>query len=248
MRALAWMIFALVATAGPLRAGQSVLIDTEGYTCMGEDKSRKQTEETALNDAKRKATESAATYIRSEIHVQDSMLEKDLVSAYANAQVKVVQELDKGWYRDAGLGDCYRAKLKVEVVPDEQAMAALGSKKQEALENDPAAPLSVRIWTDAKEYRQGGKIRVYLKGNKPFYGRVVYRDAGGKLVQLLPNPYRQSNYFNGGAVYELPSGDDRFDLEVSPPFGAEAITVYAATSQVGELDVSPSGVRCILLV
>lgn len=48
---------------------------------------------------------------------------------------------------------------------------------------------------------------------------MLYRDAGGATVQLLPNPYRTENYFNGGVVYEIPSGSDKFDLTVSPPLG-----------------------------
>jgi hypothetical protein len=55
-------------------------------------------------------------------------------------------------------------------------------------------------------------------------------NRAGIRVQLLPNSYRAENYFNGGVVYEVPSGNDRFDLEVSPPFGKENIFVYASSS------------------
>jgi len=224
-----------------LHAGQSVITETEGYSCMGDHQSRKETELVAFKEAKRKGSEYAATYIKSETHVQDAMLEKDLISAYTNAQVRVIQELEKLWYKEEGLGDCYRVKLKVEVTPDEKAMTALAKPKQEALESNPAAPLMVKVWTDRKEYRKGDRIKIYLKGNKPFYGRVVYKDAGGNMVQLLPNPFRQNNYFNGGSVYELPSGGDRFDLEVTPPFGTEGITVYASTAPQGSVEVEAAG-------
>ena len=42
-------------------------------------------------------------------------------------------------------------------------------------------------------------------------------------------------------IYEIPSGEDRFELEVSPPFGSEGIIVYASSSQVGEIDLKASG-------
>ena len=72
---------------------------------------------------------------------------------------------------------------------------------------------------------------------------MVYKDASGKSVQLFPNPYSSDNYFRGGTVYEIPSGEDRFDLEVSPPFGSESITIYAGSSQLGDLDLeSASGI------
>jgi hypothetical protein len=57
----------------------------------------------------------------------------------------------------------------------------------------------------------------------------------------MPNPYRSENYFNGGVIYEIPSGKDRFELEVGPPFGEEKITLYASTAQLGDLDLTPAG-------
>lgn len=106
---------------------------------------------------------------------------------------------------------------------------------------DPFAPLFVQVWSDKKEYSQREKIKIYLKGNKPFYARVVYRDSAGSILQVLPNPYRQENYFNGGVIYEIPSGNDRFELEVSPPFGEENIVLYASTSQLGDIGLKPRG-------
>jgi len=219
-------------------AGQSVITEVAGSACMGDDKSRKETEQQAVKEATRRAAEYASTYVTSETHVKDSALESDLISAYANAHVKVIQELEKAWYKDDSSGECFRTRLKVEVIPDRKAMTKTSEK---ALLDDPAAPLNVHVWTDRKEYHLGDRIRVFLKANKPFYGKVLYKDAGGKVIQLLPNPYRNENYFNGGVVYELPGGGDRFDLEVTPPFGSEQITVYAATSPLGDLDASPTG-------
>lgn len=218
-------------------AAQSTIAESEGYACMGEDKSRKQTEQAAMADAKRKAAEQVLTYIQSETKVKDFELEKDLLSAYTNSQVKVVQELEKGWYKDALLGDCFKVKIKAEVMPDEKAM----EKVSKAVTDDPSAPLSVQVWTDKKEYRNGDKIRIYIKGNKPFYARVIYRDVKGGLLQLLPNPYRKDNYFSGGVIYEIPSGNDRFELEVSPPFGEENIIVYAGTSPLGDISLEAEG-------
>jgi len=243
MRATQLFLFLVITSllSSTLHAGQSIITEGESYACMGEDKSRKATETAAVTDAKRKAAESAATYIKSETHVKDAMLEKDLLSAYTNAQVKILQELMKEWYKEHNLGDCYRVKLKVEVLPDEKTMAESAKRLQEAMENDPSGPLAIKVWTDSKRYSHGQKIRIYVKGNKPFYGRVVYKDAEGKQVQLLPNPHRTENYFNGGVVYELPGNGDRFDLEVTPPFGYEVVTVYASTSPLGEIETTTAG-------
>jgi hypothetical protein len=220
-------------------AAQSTVVDAEGSACMGDDRTRKQTEQVALSDAKKKAVEFTATYLKSETDIKNFVVEKDLVSAFASANVKIIQELDKAWYKDPAAGDCYRIKVKLEVIPDEKALSAFS--KNAAAPDDPAAPLSIKVWTDKNVYKSGEKIRVYLKGNKPFYARVVYKDAGGGLVQILPNPFRSTSYFNGGTIYEIPAGEDKFDLEVSAPFGEEDIIVYASTAPLGEIGLKAEG-------
>ena len=50
-------------------AAQSVIIDSDGYACMGDDKSRKQTESAAVQEARRNAGEAAVAYISTETKV-----------------------------------------------------------------------------------------------------------------------------------------------------------------------------------
>lgn len=230
------LFFLLVSSS---YAAQSAIMESQGYACLGEDKSRKQTEQAALADAKRNASEAALTYIKSETSVKNYAIEKDLIDAYANAAIKVIHETEKVWYKDQSMGDCYRVRIKAEVAPQEEALSRATRNKDTI--DDPSAPLTVRIWSDKADYKQGDAIKLYIKGNKPFYARVVYRDAGGNNVQLLPNPFRIENYFNGGVVYEIPSGHDSFALVVSPPFGSEDVTVYASTTQVGEISLQAAG-------
>ncbi len=231
------LMLMLFVSVPNLYASQSTITEAEGYACMGEDKSMKETERAAMTDAKDKAAKNAATYIKGETKVKDSQLVKDIIEAYNNATVVVDKELEKGWYTDPSLGKCYKVKIKANVIPDEKAMVTISR----AAANDPTAPLTVKVWTDKKEYKEGDKIKIYISGNKPFYAKVIYKDAGGSHIQLLPNPYRQDNYFNGGSTYEIPSGNDRFQLEVNPPFGEESIAVYTSTSQLGDLDLKEEG-------
>ena len=233
------VLLLFICISSPLYAAQSTITDAEGYACMGDDKSKRQTEQQALSEAKRNAVEKTLSYIKSETQVKDYQLEKDIVGAYSNAAIKIVQELEKAWYKDASSGDCYRIKIKAEVTPDEKAMQRINEGKN--VNDDPSAPLTVQVWTGKKDYKQGEKIKVYIKGNKPFYAKILYKDVGGNIVQLLPNPFRGENYFNGGVIYELPSGNDRFDLEVSPPFGEEDIILYTSTAQLGDLHLEERG-------
>ena len=229
-------LFISMLLVSTLYASQSTITESEGYACMGEDKSMKETERAAMTDAKDKAAKNAATYIKGETKVKDSQLVKDIIEAYNNATVVVDKELEKGWYTDPSLGRCYKVKIKVNVIPDENAM-----KKISGVLDDPAAPLTVKVRTDKKEYKEGDKIKIYISGNKPFYARLIYKDTTGNLIQLLPNPYRKDNYFNGGVIYEIPSGNDKFELEVNPPFGEESIMIYASVSQLGDLDLKEEG-------
>ena len=239
MKKIFFVLILSILMASNLYAAQSTITESEGYACMGEDKSRKETEQAAMTDAKKRAIEFISTYVTTESQVKNFQLEKDLVSAYSNATVKVIQEVEKSWYKDPSAGDCYRVKIKAEVIPDENAMDKISKSKQ--LVDDPSALLIVNIWTDKKEYQSGEKIKIYIKGNKPFYAVVLHKDVKGGLLQLLPNPYRKENYFNGGVIYEIPSGNDRFELEVNPPFGEESVSVYASTSPLGDINVKDIG-------
>lgn len=231
------LIFNIIS-ASNLYAASSTISITDGSSCMGDDKSKKQTEQTAIAEAKRTALENAKTYIKSETHIKDYEFEKDLVAAYANGTVNVIEKIEAAWYKDPSSGDCYKVKLKVEIVPDEEGMKKASQNQASA---DPSAPLNVSVWTDKQDYKQSEKVKIYLKSNKPFFARMIYKDASGNILQLLPNPYRQDNYFNGGVVYEFPSGQDKFELEVSPPFGAENIIVYTSTAKLGDISVKSAG-------
>jgi hypothetical protein len=237
MRKILFLVTMIICLATQLYAAQSTIKVADGSACMGDDKSRKQTETTAMADAKRNAVEAVKSYITSETEVKDFELQKDLVSAYANAAVEVIETLEKGWYKDPSLGACYKVKIKTQVIPDEKSM----KKAKDTALDDPSLPLSVKIWTDKEIYSQGEKIKIYLKGNKPFFARVIYRDVAKNNLQLLPNPYRQENYFQGGVIYEIPSGTDKFELEVNPPFGEESIVIYASVSELGELKLKQEG-------
>jgi|GEM_PF-5168277 len=114
---------------------QTTIIEAEGYACMGDDKSKKQTEQFALIDAKRKASEAALTYVKSETKVENLEIQKDLLAAFSNAHVKVIQELDESWYKDTSAGDCYKIKIRAEVKP-EMKMIFFSDPPQSASNNN----------------------------------------------------------------------------------------------------------------
>ena len=42
-------------------------------------------------------------------------------------------------------------------------------------------------------------------------------------------------------MYEIPTGNDKFELEVSPPFGEENVIVYASSSPLGDISTEAQG-------
>lgn len=239
-------------------AGESMIVEETGEACVSEDnkpgKTEKQTESEARTEAKRAAAERVATRIKSTASSDIVEIKNEgkanaykvaqvLQSAYVNADVKELAELERRWFVDADRGRCFRARLRVEVVPKAEALEGIGA----ALQEDPTLPLNVRLWTDRSKageratYRNGDNIRLYLRGNKPFYARVLYRMVDGQMLQVLPNRHRKSHYFQGGTTYVIPSGEDDFLLEVQAPFGLEQVKVYASERPLGDWNLQPAG-------
>ena len=188
--------FMLLLIIKPAYAAQSTITEAEGYSCMGDDKSRKQTEQTAMIDAKKNAAEYTSTYIKSETQVKDFTLQKDLVSAYANAEVKILEDLDKGWYQDPTTGACYKIKIKAEVIPDEQAMeklsqAAANTTDQGNIDYPVAPPPVVSAETSSQQVAAAGPD-------------VVVVPSGDSYVYMVPNT--TGVYFYGGSWYRYYEG------------------------------------------
>ena len=219
------------------QADSSSITEAEGYSCMGVDYSRKETENLALQDAKRKAVEFSSTYVESTTVMENFALKQDLVEAFAKADVKVIDIVNATW-ADTGQGDCYTIRIQAEVIP---AKETLQKVSPDALLNDPSAPLTVKLWVSNETPKEGEGLKAYVRGNKPFFGRLIYKDASGAQYQVLPNPYRSDVYFQGGVIYEVPGGNDQFDLTISPPFGEEQLTLYASTAPLGDLESANLG-------
>jgi len=215
---------------------RSTIVEVDGYAYLSEDKTIRQMREEALTNAKRDALERAQTYIKSLTKVENFQLSYDLIQSEAEGFITILESKDHGIMSD----NRYRYWIKAEVEYSLEPPKGIIDLSA-ALVKDANAPLTVHVWTEKGEYKAGEKILVYLQGNKDFYARVVYRDVQGNLIQLLPNPIRLDNFFEGGKVITIPGEEDRFDLEVGLPFGIENIIVYASSAEMGDADVENVG-------
>ena len=225
----------------------SIILTTEGEACLGQEHSREQTVKLAQAQAKRIAAEYAKSHVSSETTVEDGMLLQDLIAAYAKASVRVIEELEKKWFEtapDSGYADqCYRVKLKMEVIPAPMEPMADG-KPQPSMISSPRAPLNLELWTDRDVYRVGDTMTFFFRGNKPFYAHAVYRDAEGNLIEVTPRS--DSRQFQGGAVYQIPSEADSFTLKITPPLGEEQLILYGSTQPMGDYSGQKRGDMTLL--
>lgn len=218
------------------RGKHSTIVEVDGYAYLSEDKTIRDMREEALTNAKRMALEQAQTYISSQSKVKNFQLEYDVVISEAEGAVRILENKDHGITGD----NRYHTWIKAEVTYDLKPSGD-DAKTTEDLVKDPDAPLTVHVWPEKTDYQAGEKIQIFMQGNKDFYARVVYRDVQGNLLQLLPNPHRRENHFEGGKVIVVPDPEDKFDLEVGPPFGIENIIVYASSSEMGDASVRNIG-------
>ena len=213
---------------------RSAIVEADGYAYLSEDKTIKELREEARTAAKREASEKGQTYIKSLTKVENFQLSYDIIWGETEGVVKIIESKDYGITAD----NRYHYWIKAEV------RYCLKNEKEPILidiKTNKLAPLTVSVWTEKKEYLQDEEIQIFIKGNKDFYAKIVYEDASGNLLQLLPNQYRKDNLFKANEVYSIPDREDNFVLKVQPPFGAEKITIYASNSLLGETPVEPFG-------
>jgi len=213
---------------------RSCIQAVDGYAYLSENMTLSQTRAAAFATAKRQALEMAKTYIESKSKVEDFELTYDLVWASAEGSVKVLEQKDHGVEDNTR----YHVWIKAEV---EYSLASKDSSLPPSQSISSQGPLTVKVWTPKKSYARGESIEVFILGNRDFYARIVDITSGGDIVQLLPNAYRNSAFFEGGKTYKIPDAGDRFNLKASPPYGEDQIVIYASEVPLGAVDMVALG-------
>ena len=217
----------------PDQEKRSFIRSVDGYAFLSEDMTLAQAREAAFANAKRQALEMVRTYIQSKTKVEDFVLKSDKITASSEGAVTVIEQKDHGVEDN----NRYHVWIKAEVEYN------LKPKGEAATEHEmgPDAPLTVKVWTPEKQYKNGENISIYIQGNRDFYARIVDISSDGQIIQLLPNEYRKINYFKAGKTYKIPDQGDVFSLTVRPPFGEDQIVVYASEVPLGRVDMEKVG-------
>ena len=118
----------------------------EGNACMGDDKSRKQTEEAARKEATRRAAEQVLSLVRSETVVRDMALEKDLISAFTQAKIRILDEMETRWDKEG----CYHYKIRAEVTPEPKTMERIRTARMAGTQDSE----DTVVWNETLEGRR----------------------------------------------------------------------------------------------
>lgn len=229
----------IVITQGEDFGPKLKLPDTEIYSCIqfveGKAKiknpqSIKTVRQEAIADAKKNALEASRRYLTYLLRKTDeqSITDKELIWTDPD-QVEVLETEDLGAETD----NIYRVRIKAGVTYEMEAEA------RRRLRLNMTAPLTVSIWTSKRNYRNREKFEIYIQGNQDFYAQFFNISSTGEIIQLLPNLYRKMSHFRAGEIYSIPGIEDKFDLEVSPPFGIEKLTIYASNHPLGPIQLQP---------
>jgi hypothetical protein len=202
---------------------RSVIQSVDVYEYPAEGEEAKQIHRKLLSKARERILEGAKKYLDSRTKIAGSNLEYKIIKNKTGHFVTVLS-VENYDVDDKGR---YHARMQGEV---EYRLEGLtyGDDRLRTVLMKPAAPLTVDVWTDKREYGEGERVKIFFKGNKDFYGKIVKVGVEGKVLQLLPNNYRQISFFKRGKTYTIPDEGDRFNLEVQSPFGEERIIVYAS--------------------
>jgi len=82
---------------------------------------------------------------------------------------------------------------------------------------------------DAQSFEEGDVIQFYVSLDKDAYLCLIYQNANGHIVQLVPNKLSQITFFPAGDYFKLPDGASGYQFKVSVPYGKEAVWIFAAS-------------------
>ncbi len=218
----------------PDQENRSNIVEVDGYAQLSEERSIRDVRQEAFANARRQALENAETHIKSQTRVENYQLQYDLIESGAEGVVKVLEQKDLGIENNSR----YHVWIKAEVT---YILRPPTEPSQQKVLMSPEAPLTVKVWTDKKTYSDSEYITIHMEGNRDFYARIINIGSNEKVIQLLPNGYRQTNYFRGGQRYQIPGSGDRFSLKVTPPYGQERIVVYASETPMGDIPMKSLG-------
>ncbi|ODS34111.1 MAG: hypothetical protein SCARUB_00784 [Candidatus Scalindua rubra] len=96
-------------------------------------------------------------------------------------------------------------------------------------DTDKYADFNIKVWMDRKVYNIGDTVTINLKSNRDCYVTLLNVRSNGKIWELFPNRYNQSNFIKANVRYTIPSNNDNFRLAIIEPPGKDYIKAIATS-------------------
>lgn len=118
----------------------------------------------------------------------------------------------------------------IELLPEQMAAAGVTFKAPRPIQVEVSSNLG-----DGQTYKAGEEVVYFFTTNRDSYLLLIYEDAKGKLLQVLPNSYESRAFYQAGAMFQIPDASSRFAFVVGPPFGSERLWAFASNQPFPDL-------------
>jgi len=88
---------------------------------------------------------------------------------------------------------------------------------------------------DVINFEEGDSVYFLISLDSDAYITVIYQNAEGEIIQLLPNRKQEKYFYKAGIFLALPDTDSAFVFKVQAPFGRETLWVFASDVPLPEL-------------
>jgi hypothetical protein len=123
-----------------------------------------------------------------------------------------------------------------ELSAEDSILRDLSAEQATAFQAGTPAPGSLRVstWVDRHDltYARGDAVRIFVKTNEDAYVTIINVGPSGKVTQLFPNAFQQSNRVAANRTLEVPSANSGSRINVSGPVGAELIKVFVSSEPI----------------
>ncbi|MCA1928246.1 MAG: DUF4384 domain-containing protein [Calditerrivibrio sp.] len=219
---------------------QSYLIESKGFACISQKNTPIETEAIAINDAKNNALRILLDTKNTDNSVKEKI--KSFISdKFSDYEASIVSKNGKWDKEPPSIGDCYQVNAKVSITPKQ-----ISSGENKTITKKELLPLDIMVITNKESYSEGDTVKLYIKGNKTFYIKIIYKDSSGDMYQILPNKVRSEKSLSGGNVYEVPAPSDRFEIKIEGNGGGEEIMIFASSIEMGEIPLEEKGVLSLV--
>ena len=95
-------------------------------------------------------------------------------------------------------------------------------------------PLEIDITThlgDNQTFIRGDKVRFLASTNQNAYLLLIYKNANGEILQLIPSKTLGKGYYKERYYFEIPKSGSGFVFHISEPFGTELLELFASSSE-----------------